>query len=82
MAGVKSTGMVRQVDVLGRIVLPMELRNTLHISPRDPMEIYVEGDAIILRKYEPACLFCGNATDLVDFKDRKICRECIEEMSK
>ncbi len=82
MAGVKSTGMVRQVDVLGRIVLPMELRNTLHISPRDPMEIYVEGDAIILRKYEPACLFCGNATDLVDFKNRKICRECIEEMSK
>lgn len=78
----KSTGIVRKVDELGRVVLPKELRSTLHIEQKDPLEIYVEGDMIILRKYEPACIFCGNASDVVSFKDKKICKDCIAEMTK
>ncbi|HBP64863.1 MAG TPA: AbrB family transcriptional regulator, partial [Desulfosporosinus sp.] len=58
----KSTGIVRKVDELGRIVLPMELRRTLGIAEKDAMEIYVDQEKIILKKYEPACVFCGNAS--------------------
>ena len=57
----KSTGIVRKVDELGRIVLPIELRRTMGIDVKDALEIYVEGDTIMLRKYEPSCVFCGNA---------------------
>ncbi len=78
----KSTGIVRKVDELGRVVLPKELRNTLHIAQKDPLEIYVEGDTIILKKYEPACIFCGNAGDVVNFKDKKVCKDCIAEMGQ
>lgn len=76
----KSTGIVRKVDELGRIVLPKELRNTLEIDHKDPLEIYVDGENIILRKYEPACIFCGSASDVVSFGDKRICRECIEKI--
>lgn len=79
---VKSTGIVRKVDELGRIVLPKELRGTLRIAQRDPLEIYVDGENIILRKYEPSCIFCGSATDVVNFKDKRVCKECIAEMCK
>ena len=68
----KSTGIVRKVDELGRIVLPKELRRTLNIDPRDALEIYVDGNMIILKKYEPACIFCGNAGDVIVYKDKKI----------
>ncbi len=78
----KSTGIVRKVDELGRIVLPKELRGTLRIAQRDPLEIYVDGENIILRKYEPSCIFCGSATDVVNFKDKRVCKECIAEMCK
>ena len=64
----KSTGIVRKVDELGRIVLPIELRRTMGIDVKDALEIYVEGDTIMLRKYEPSCVFCGNAKDIVNFK--------------
>lgn len=77
----KSTGIVRKVDELGRVVLPKELRTTLNIAQRDPLEIYVDGDNIILKKYEPACIFCGNAKDVVTHKDKKICRECLAEIA-
>ena len=60
----KATGIVRKVDELGRIVLPIELRRTLDIEIKDPIEIYVDGDYILLKKYEPACVFCGNAKDV------------------
>ena len=60
----KSTGIVRKVDELGRIVLPIELRRTMGIDVKDALEIYVEGDTIMLRKYEPSCVFCGNAKDI------------------
>ncbi len=78
----KSTGIVRKIDELGRIVLPKELRNTLKIDRRDPMEIYVEDDSIIIRKYEPACMFCGSASDVVTYLDKKICKECIDKLKE
>ena len=78
----KSTGIVRKVDELGRIVLPIELRRTLEIAERDSLEIYVDGSTIILKKYEPACIFCGDARDVVNYKGRNICRPCLEEMKK
>ena len=78
----KSTGNVRKVDELGRIVLPIELRRTLEIAERDSLEIYVEGSTIILKKYEPACIFCGDAKDVVNYKGRNICRTCLDEMKK
>ena len=78
----KSTGIVRKVDELGRIVLPIELRRTLEIAERDSLEIYVEGSTIILKKYEPACIFCGDTKDVVNYKGRNICRTCLDEMKK
>ncbi|MBP3310715.1 MAG: AbrB/MazE/SpoVT family DNA-binding domain-containing protein [Butyricicoccus sp.] len=77
----KSTGIVRKVDELGRIVLPIELRRTLDIEVKDALEIYVDGAQIILKKYEPACIFCGNAKDIVNYKGKNICRDCLAEMA-
>lgn len=76
----KSTGIVRKVDELGRIVLPIELRRTLEIAERDSLEIYVDGSTIILKKYEPACIFCGDAKNVVNYKSRNICKSCLDEM--
>lgn len=76
----KSTGIVRKVDELGRIVIPIELRRTLNIEIKDALEIYVDRDQIILKKYEPACIFCGNARDVTNFKGKNICKECFESM--
>ncbi|MGI6722490.1 MAG: AbrB/MazE/SpoVT family DNA-binding domain-containing protein [Anaerovoracaceae bacterium] len=78
----KATGIVRKVDELGRIVLPIELRRTLNIDIKDPIEIYVDDDFILLKKYEPACVFCGNAKDIVTISGKNVCRNCIEEMKK
>jgi len=77
----KSTGMVRKVDELGRIVLPIELRKTFNIVEKDSLEIYTEGNTIILRKYEPACIFCGDARDVIHFKGRNVCKNCIKELN-
>lgn len=76
----KSTGIVRKVDELGRIVLPIELRRTLDIDFKDALEIYVDGNQIILKKYEPACVFCGDAKDVISYKGKNICKNCISEM--
>ena len=76
----KSTGIVRKVDELGRIVLPKELRKMFDIDHKDPIEIYVDGDSIILKKYEPACIFCESATDVVNYTDKRICKECIAKI--
>ncbi|ADQ39723.1 transcriptional regulator, AbrB family [Caldicellulosiruptor acetigenus I77R1B] len=78
----KSTGVVRKVDELGRIVLPIELRRTLDIAEKDALEIFVDGDKIILRKYEPACIFCGNAKDVIYYKGKNICKDCMDELKK
>ena len=76
----KATGIVRKVDVLGRIVLPIELRKNLDIEKEDPIEIYVDGDYILLKKYEPACVFCGNAKDVKRIRDKNVCATCIKEL--
>ncbi len=76
----KSTGIVRKVDELGRIVLPIELRRTLDIDVKDALEIYVEGSQIILQKYEPDCVFCGDSKDVLRFKEKNICRKCIHDL--
>ena len=78
----KSTGIVRKVDELGRIVLPIEMRRTLDIAERDSLEIYVEGDSIILKKYQPACIFCNDATDIVVFERKNICRNCLNKLKE
>ncbi len=78
----KSTGIVRRVDELGRVVLPIELRNKFGITEKDPMEIYVDGSSIVLKKYEPNCIFCGSSKKLVDFQDKMICEKCAEKIRK
>ena len=77
----KSTGIVRKVDELGRIVLPIELRRTLDIEVKDSLEIYVDGSQIILKKYEPACIFCGNAKDIISYKGKNVCRSYMSELA-
>ena len=77
----KATGIIRKVDELGRIVLPIELRRSLDIDVKDPTEIYTDGDRIVLKKYTQTCSFCGKSKDVVSFRDRLVCRKCIEEIS-
>ena len=77
----KATGVVRGVDQLGRIVLPIELRRNLNIDIKDPLEIYVDGDMVILKKYEPACIFCGNAKNVKHFEGKNICNQCIGKLN-
>ena len=76
----KSTGIVRKVDELGRVVLPIEMRRTLDISEKDALEIYVDGENIILRKYHETCVFCDSTKDLVNFNGRNVCKACIEKL--
>lgn len=76
----KSTGIVRKVDELGRIVLPIELRRTLDIAEKDSLEIYVDGSSIVLKKYQPACIFCDDARDVTTFKGKNICAKCLREL--
>ena len=76
----KSTGIVRKVDELGRIVLPIELRRSLGIGTKDMLEIFVEGNSVILRKFESNCLFCGSSRELSAYKDRMICAKCLKEL--
>ena len=78
----KSTGIVRKVDDHGRIVLPIELRRTLGIEEKDRIEIFVDGESIILRKYQPACIFCDNAKDIINYKGKNICPDCIRAMNE
>ena len=77
---IKSTGIVRKVDKLGRIVLPIELRRTLDIGEKDAVEIYVEGTSIVLKKYQPSCIFCGDSKKVVDFKGKNVCSKCLREL--
>jgi len=78
----KATGIVRQLDQLGRIVIPKELRNTFDLKEKDSIEIFVDGEDIILRKYQPACIFCGDATDVVQYEGKIICRNCLKKLKK
>ena len=78
----KSTGIVRNIDDLGRIVVPKEMRKKMDIANSDPVEIYVDGDKIILTKYQPSCNFCGSEDEVIEFKGKKICSACLEEIKK
>ena len=73
----KETGIVRRVDELGRIVLPVELRRNLDIEERDALEIYVDGEQIILKKYQPTCIFCGASTGAFQFRGKTVCTKCL-----
>lgn len=76
----KATGIIRKVDELGRIVLPVELRRTLEIGERDELEIFVDDDKIILQKFDPSCIFCSCADGLVTYLGKNVCRECIRKI--
>jgi len=76
------TGIVRRVDDLGRIVIPMELRRTLGINVKDPMSISVEGERVILEKFRDACMFCGSRDSIENVKDHPVCTSCIEDIKK
>lgn len=78
----KATGITRRVDDLGRVVIPKELRKTFYIAEGDPLEIYVDGDQIILKKYEPTCIFCGEVRGIKNYSGKNICPSCIKEISK
>ena len=78
----KSTGIIRKVDELGRVVLPIELRRTLGIEERDPLEIALEEDRLVLRKHETSCTFCGGETDLLEYRGKLICENCLQELDK
>jgi len=78
----KSTGVVRQLDTLGRIVIPVELRRTMGIAVKDSLEIFVDGDQIVLKKYQPSCIFCGNAKDAISYKGHLICSKCLKDIRK
>lgn len=76
----KATGIVRRVDELGRIVIPIELRNKLEITQKDQIEIYVEGSNIILKKFEENCIFCGGKTKIKKYQEKAICKKCRNEI--
>lgn len=76
----KSTGIVRKVDELGRVVIPIELRRVLDIAEKDPVEIFVDNNKIILKKYETTCVFCNSSENVTSFKGRNICAECLKEL--
>ena len=78
----KSTGVVRKVDELGRVVLPIELRRNLDINEKDALEIFVDEDRIILKKYEPADIFNGSMDDLIDYKGKKVAIKTILELAR
>jgi len=78
----KATGIVRKIDELGRVVLPIELRRTMNLDVRDPVEIFLDGDSIVLRKYEAACLFCGGTHNLISFRGKQICGECLRQLQE
>lgn len=76
----KSIGIVRKVDELGRIVIPMELRRTLGIAEKDAVEIFVDGEQIVMKKYNLSCIFCGEARNVISYKGKNICKNCFKEI--
>lgn len=77
----KATGIVRKVDELGRIVLPIELRRTLDIAEKDSLEIYVDGDTVILKKYQRTCIFCSGTEGIKEFGGKYVCGDCIKKLA-
>ena len=78
----KTTGMTRPVDQLGRVVIPKEIRNELNVAEGDRLEIWMDGDTVLMRKYEPHCVFCEETEDLIEFEGRLICKKCASKIAK
>lgn len=78
----KSTGIIRRVDELGRVVIPIEIRNQFNIVEKDSIEIYVQGSSIVLKKFEQNCIFCGNTNDLLSYNNKLICQNCASQIGK
>lgn len=78
----KSTGIVRPVDSLGRVVLPIELRRIMGIECKDSIEIFVDDQYIVLKKYQPSCIFCNSMDDIINYKGKLVCKECVEKMKE
>ncbi len=76
----KSTGFVKKIDELGRILIPKELRSSMELDTRDALEMFVDGDRIVLQKYQPACIFCNNADEIVFFEGRRVCASCLSRL--
>lgn len=76
----KTTGIIRRLDELGRVVIPMEIRKKLEIEQKDPVEIYLDGNSIVLKKHEIGCIFCNNSKDLNHFQDKFICKKCLNKL--
>ncbi len=76
----RATGYVRRLDDLGRVVIPIELRRVMHLEERDALAVYVDSDCVVLKKYAPTCVFCGEARDVALFHDKYICPNCLEEL--
>ena len=76
----KSTGIVRRIDELGRIVIPIEIRRNLGLAERDSVEFLTEGDRIVLRKYQDACLFCDSSEKNISFQGKIICSKCVNDL--
>ena len=80
--GMKATGIVRRIDELGRIVLPIELRRNMNLDVHDPVEIFLEGDSIVLRRYESSCVFCGETHGLIAFRGKQLCSACVRQLKE
>ena len=76
----KSTGIIRRMDELGRVVIPIEIRNQFNIVEKDPIEIYVDGSSIVLKKFEPNCIFCGNTKNLLEYHNKLFCKDCSKKI--
>ena len=78
----KATGIIRRVDELGRVVIPIEIRNKFNINEKDELEIYVDSSSIILKKFEPNCIFCGTTKELIEYKGKLVCSKCIKKITE
>ena len=75
------TGITRPVDALGRIVIPMEIRESFDIKTKDLLDIYVQDNKIVLKKHNDSCIFCDSSDNLIVFEDKKVCKKCLEKLS-
>lgn len=78
----KATGFVKQIDDMGRIVIPKEIKKKMDLENRDYLEIFANGDEIILKKYQPGCIFCGEVDNVRSFKNKLICPECLAKLTE